>query len=56
MNMMDGKSISIRVDGTEIQARAGATILDILNENGIEYRRFATYQRLIRFKLVILAL
>lgn len=37
MNMMDVKSISVRVDGTEIQARAGATILDILNENGIEY-------------------
>lgn len=37
MNMMDVKSISVRVDGTEIQARAGATILDILNENKIEY-------------------
>lgn len=37
MNMMDDKSISVRVDGTEIQARAGATILDILTENGIEY-------------------
>ncbi|MCY7885352.1 formate dehydrogenase subunit alpha [Bacillus spizizenii] len=35
--MMDVKSISVRVDGTEIQARAGATILDILTENGIEY-------------------
>ncbi|MCI4136543.1 formate dehydrogenase subunit alpha [Bacillus vallismortis] len=35
--MMDVKSISVRVDGTEIQARAGATILDILNENKIEY-------------------
>ncbi|MCC2116744.1 formate dehydrogenase subunit alpha [Bacillus halotolerans] len=35
--MMDDKSISVRVDGTEIQARAGATILDILTENGIEY-------------------
>lgn len=37
MNMMDVKSISVRVDGTEIQARAGATILDILNEHKIEY-------------------
>ncbi|MCY8318917.1 formate dehydrogenase subunit alpha [Bacillus vallismortis] len=35
--MMDVKSISVRVDGTEIQARAGATILDILNEHKIEY-------------------
>lgn len=56
MSMMDVKSISVRVDGTEIQARAGATILDILNENGIEYPQICHVQRLTRFRLAILAL
>ncbi|MDU0413845.1 formate dehydrogenase subunit alpha [Bacillus paralicheniformis] len=34
---MDGKPISVRIDGKEIKAAAGATVLDILNKNGFEH-------------------
>lgn len=35
--MMDGKPIRIIIDGTEYEAQEGATVLDILNEHGIEH-------------------
>lgn len=34
--MMDAKSISVNIDGTEYQASEGTKLLDILNQNGIE--------------------
>lgn len=34
---MDGKPISVRIDGKEFEAVAGATVLDILNKNGFEH-------------------
>lgn len=34
---MDGKPIRIIIDGTEYEGQEGATVLDILNEHGIEH-------------------
>ncbi|MDI5789607.1 2Fe-2S iron-sulfur cluster-binding protein [Bacillus licheniformis] len=50
---MDGKPISVRIDGKEFEAVAGATVLDILNKTGLNTRKYAMYQRRILFKRVI---
>lgn len=50
---MDGKPISVRIDGKEIKAAAGATVLDILNKTGLNTRKYAMFRRRILFKRVI---